>query len=66
MESSRKAYLLEQYRYGVLHTEIPNPTTSAIPGRALDTTPQSAGRRFDVSFVLVNTTHAYTPALLTR
>ena len=66
MQSSRKAYLLEQYRHGVLHTEIPNPTASAMPARALDTSPQSAGRRFDANSVLVNTTHAYTPAPLSR
>ena len=66
MESSRKAYSLEQYRHGVLHTETPNPTASAMPARALDTTPQSAGRRFYINSVLVNTTHAYTPAPLAR
>ena len=58
MESSRKDYLLEQYRQGVLHTEIPNPTASAMRARALDTTPQFAGKRSDVSSVLVIKIHA--------
>ena len=66
MESLRKAYLLEQYRHGELHTEIPNPIASAMPTRALDTTPQSAERRFDANSVLVNTTHAFTPAPLAK
>ena len=66
MELLRKAYLLEQYRQGVLHTEIPNPTASAMPAKALDTTPQFAERRSDVSSVLVITTHATMSALPAR
>ena len=66
MESPRKAYLLEQYRHGVLHTETPNPIASAIPAWALDTTPQFAERRSNVSLVLVITTHTTMFALPTR
>ena len=66
MESSRMAYLLEPYRHDVLHTEIPNPTASAIPARALDTTPQFAERWSDVSSVLGITTHATIYALPAR
>ena len=66
MESSRKDYLLEQYRQGVLHTEIHNPTASAMPARVLDTTPQFAERKLDASSVLVNTTHATIFALPAR
>ena len=66
MELSRKDYLLEQFRQGVLLTEIHNPTANAMPARAMDTIPQSAGRRFNASSMLVNTTHASTPAPLTK
>ena len=66
MESLRKAYLLEQYRHSVLHTEIPNTTASAMPARALDTTPQFAERRSDVSSVVVSTTPTTMSALAAR
>ena len=66
MELLRKAYLLEQYRQGVLHTVTHNTTASAMPARALDTTLQFAERRSDASSVLVNTTHATISALPAR
>ena len=66
LELSRNAYLLEQYRHSVPHTEIPNPTASAKPARALDTTLQFAERMSNVSSVLVITTHATMFALPAR
>ena len=66
MELSRKDYLLEQFRQGVLLTETHNPTANAMPARAMVTTPRSAERRFDASSALVNTTHATTAAPLAR
>ena len=66
MESSRMACLLEQYRHGVLHIEVYNTTVSAIPARDLDTTPQFAVKRSDVSSVLVIRTHATLFALPAR
>ena len=66
MELLRKDYLLQQFRQGALLTETQNPTANAMPARAMDTIPQFAGRRFNASSVLVNTTHASTPTPLAR
>ena len=66
MKLLRKGYLLEQYRQGVLHLETYNLTAIAMPARALDTTPQFAKRRSNVSSVLGNIIHATTSALPAR
>ena len=66
MQLSRKYYLLEQFRQGVLLTEIHSPTANVIPAKAMDTIPQFAGRRFDASSLLVYTTHAFIAEPLAR